>query len=43
MYQTVADAFLPFTIPLEGKVNFMYLDVLSLVSTGIGNLLEQND
>ncbi len=43
MYQSVADAFLPFTIPLEGKVNFMYLDVKSLVSTGIGNLLEQND
>jgi hypothetical protein len=43
MHQSVADAFLPFTIPLEGKVNFMYLDVKSLVSTGIGNLLEQNE
>src|SRR6478609_5603099 len=43
MYQSVADAFFPFTVPLEGKVNFMYLDVKSLVSTGIGNLLEQDD
>ena len=40
MHQSVADAFFPFTIPLEGRVNFMYLDVKSLVSTGIGNLLD---
>lgn len=33
-------AFLPFTIPLEGAVHWMYLDVKSLVTTGIGNLID---
>jgi len=33
-------AFLPFTIPLEGAVPFMYLDVKGLVTTGIGNLID---
>jgi hypothetical protein len=40
MHQSVRDAFIPFTLPLEGRVRFMYLDIKSLVSTGIGNLLD---
>lgn len=40
MYQSVRDGFLRFSTPLEGQVEFMYLDVFSLVSTGIGNLLD---
>lgn len=41
MHQPVIDAFLDFTIPLEGKVSSMYLDVKGLVTTGIGNLVDQ--
>ncbi|WP_369395573.1 peptidoglycan-binding protein (plasmid) [Streptomyces sp. CG1] len=36
-------AFLPFNEPLEGRLNFMYLDIKSLVSTGVGNLLDADD
>lgn len=43
MHQSVADAFFPFSTQLEGRVPFMYLDVKSLVSTGIGNLLDADD
>ncbi|MFJ7969543.1 peptidoglycan-binding protein [Streptomyces sp. NPDC096324] len=43
MHQSVWDAFLPFSAPLEGRVQFMYLDVKSLVSTGVGNLLDADD
>jgi hypothetical protein len=43
MYQSVSDAFLSFNEPLEGRVRFMYLDVKSLVSTGVGNLLDADD
>jgi hypothetical protein len=43
MWQSVRDAFLPFSEPLEGRVRFMYLDVKSLVSTGVGNLLDVDD
>lgn len=43
MHQSVQDAFLPFNEPLEGRVRFMYLDVKSLVSTGVGNLLDADD
>jgi GH24 family phage-related lysozyme (muramidase) len=38
--QSVIDAFLAFTTPLEGRVNHLYLDVLGLVTTGIGNLVD---
>jgi hypothetical protein len=38
--QSVQDAFIAFTTPMEGRVPFMYLDVKSLVSTGVGNLLD---
>ncbi|MBT2393404.1 peptidoglycan-binding protein [Streptomyces sp. ISL-1] len=43
MHDTVRDAFIPFNEPLEGRVQFMYLDVKSLVSTGVGNLLDADD
>lgn len=43
MHQSVQDAFIPFNEPLEGRVRFMYLDVKSLVSTGVGNLLDADD
>ncbi|MER6185215.1 peptidoglycan-binding domain-containing protein [Streptomyces sp. NPDC001652] len=43
MHPSVDAAFLPFSEPLEGRLNFMYLDVKSLVSTGVGNLLDADD
>jgi len=43
VHDSVRDAFIPFSAPLEGRVRFMYLDVKSLVSTGIGNLLDADD
>ncbi|GHH80999.1 hypothetical protein GCM10018793_37490 [Streptomyces sulfonofaciens] len=43
MHQSVRDGFLPFSQPLEGRTDFMYLDVKSLVSTGVGNLLDADD
>jgi len=42
MHQSVKDAFIPFNEPLEDRVPFMYMDILGLVSTGIGNKLEEN-
>jgi hypothetical protein len=39
----VQDAFFPFSEPLEGRVRFMYLDVKSLVSTGVANLLDADN
>ena len=38
MHQSVQDAFLPFSEPLEGRIHFMYL-----VSTGVGNLLDADN
>lgn len=43
MHSSVQDAFTAFNQPLEGRVHFMYLDVKSLVSTGVGNLLDADD
>jgi hypothetical protein len=41
MHPSVKAAFLPkFTIPLEGKASWMYLDQKGLVTTGIGNLID---
>lgn len=37
---SVAAAFTSFTSRFEGVVSFMYLDVLGLVTTGIGNLID---
>jgi hypothetical protein len=41
--QSVIDGFLAFTQPLEGRVSSMYLDVLGLVTTGVGNLIDPVD
>ncbi len=40
MKQEARDAFLPFTVPKEGLVPFMYLDARGLVTTAIGNLID---
>lgn len=40
MRTAVRDAFVTYTSPLEGVVHFMYCDVLGLVTTGIGNLID---
>jgi hypothetical protein len=47
MRDVVRDAFVPFTIPLEGAIGggyigipWMYPDVKNLVSTGLGNLID---
>lgn len=46
MRDSVRDAFIDFTIPLEGArpghvgIPWMYQDVLGLVSTGLGNLID---
>jgi len=46
MKQSVREAFIPFTLPLEGAlpghvgITWMYPDVKNLVSTGLGNLID---
>lgn len=40
MRASVRAAFVGFTEPLEGSVAWMYLDVLGLVTVGIGNLID---
>src|SRR5689334_9275788 len=40
MHQSVKDHFIQFTSPLEGRVHWMYLDVLGLVTTAIGDLID---
>jgi len=40
MRTAVREAFLPFTVPLEGVVPWMYLDVRGLVTTAIGILID---
>jgi hypothetical protein len=40
MKQEVRDQFISFTDPIEGKCAWMYLDVLGLVTTGRGNLID---
>ncbi len=40
MRQAVRDVFFDFTAPLEGVVNWMYLDVKGLVTVGVGCLLD---
>ncbi|MGW0786432.1 peptidoglycan-binding protein [Streptomyces sp. NPDC002913] len=41
MHQFVRDQWIRFNDPLEGRVNFMYLDQKGWVSTGIGNKIDQ--
>lgn len=40
MRQSVRDAFISFTEPLEGSVPWLYADVKGLVTIGIGNLVD---
>jgi hypothetical protein len=40
MHQSVRDIWTPFNEPLEARLNFMYLDVKGLVTTGLGNLID---
>jgi GH24 family phage-related lysozyme (muramidase) len=40
MHQSVADAFHAFSQPLEGRVPSMYLDILGLITCGVGNLID---
>jgi GH24 family phage-related lysozyme (muramidase) len=40
IYKSVLDKYLDFTKPLEGVVQWMYLDVDGWVTTGIGNLID---
>ncbi|MEU0084726.1 peptidoglycan-binding protein [Streptomyces sp. NPDC006274] len=41
MHQIVRDHWIAFNNPLEGRVDFMYLDQKGWVSTGIGNKIDQ--
>lgn len=41
MQQSVRDYWITFNDPLEGRVNFMYLDTKGYVSTGIGNKIDE--
>ncbi len=40
MRQAVHDAWRAFSVPLESLVHHMYLDILGLVTTGVGNLID---
>jgi hypothetical protein len=40
MKESVRSAWIPFTEPLDTRLQFMYLDVKGLVSTGIGSLID---
>lgn len=40
MHRSTIEAFLRFTEPLEGRVPYMYLDIKTLVTTGVGNLID---
>lgn len=40
MHDSVRDVWVAFNEPLEGKLRFMYADVLGLVTTGMGNLID---
>lgn len=40
MHKSVRDAFIPFTVPLEGSVNHLYLDIKGLCTTAIGVLVD---
>jgi GH24 family phage-related lysozyme (muramidase) len=40
MWDSVRDYWVEFNEPLEGVVNFMYLDRRGLVTTGMGNLID---
>ena len=39
MYESVRDAFIELTKPLEGWINYMYCDTVRLVTTGLGIMM----
>lgn len=43
MHQSVRDIWIPFNEKLEGVLAFMYADVLNLITTGMGNLVDIDD
>jgi hypothetical protein len=43
MYDSVRAGFLDFITPFEGRVKYMYLDSLGLVTVGVGNLIDSAD
>lgn len=42
MHEMVRQSWMRFNEPLEGIVNFMYLDVKGWVSTGMGNKIDED-
>lgn len=40
MWDSVDSIWIPFNKPLEGYLDFMYLDTRNLVTTGMGNLID---
>jgi hypothetical protein len=40
MYPSVRAAWLDFNRPFEGRLHFMYLDIINKVTTGVGNLID---
>jgi GH24 family phage-related lysozyme (muramidase) len=40
MHQAVLDIWHQFSEPLEGRVHWMYCDILGLITTGVGNLID---
>lgn len=43
IHDSVRDAFLAFTQPLEGRVPSLYFDIKDLITTGVGNLCNTPD
>lgn len=42
LHQSVLEHWHEFSEPLEGRVHSMYLDILGLVTTGVGNLIDRS-
>lgn len=40
MHQSVVDSWHSFSQPLEGRVHSLYCDILGLITTGVGNLVD---
>lgn len=40
VHASVRDSFMKFSVPLEGPINHMYVDVKGYVTTGVGNLID---
>jgi len=40
MHGSVRNYFITFNVPIEGRVDYMYLDIKGLVTIGVGNLID---